>query len=177
MDPFLVPPPPPPSPQSEVPWIGQIKRIGNVVSVTALVQNHFQRTADGSQFTSTSDFRKFGWREFQLQNGADTALQCLPAGIRDRIETILKSDATTLDVKSGEEILFGKEGESALGTTAFSSAFSSSSSAFGATVGLEIPVQGISNTWGTQWQRIFSLVFLVFLVCVGLLIQGRSWLF
>lgn len=166
---------PPPTTQSEVLGIGRIKRVGNVVSVTAVMQNYLRRTADGSTFTSS--LHEFEWQKFQLLNGADAALQSLPANIRDRIKTTLESKATAEEVELGrEEILFGGVEESALGTAAFFSAFSSSS-AFGDTVRLEIPMQGTNNIWGTQCQRIFTLVFLLFLICVALLKQGGSRLF
>lgn len=105
-------PPAPPTPLPEVSRIVRITRVGNAISVKALTQQYLSRTPNGSK--SIFSLREFGWQEFRLLEGADTALQLLPEKLHDRIKALLEWKIEAGDVELGDEILFGPREESNL---------------------------------------------------------------
>ena len=118
----LPPPAPPPSP---APQIGQIKRVGTDIFVTALIREDISRTPGRS--SSKYRLEEFEWRKFQLQDGAETALRSLPPELCSQIEEdlSLKLETTSQYVQPGDaekcsvQILFGPMEEPDLAVWAF----------------------------------------------------------
>jgi len=169
--PSVLPPTPPPSPESEVSekvsGIGRIRRVGNVVFVTALMETYLRRTSDSSE--STLSLHEFEWPQFQRLGGADTALHSVPPKVRDRINFLLESEIRPEDLESGrEETLFGAADESTLAFWVFGASMLPGS------VRWEIPMQDIDSQNIGRGLPILRSLF--FLICMALLVQGRRWL-